>query len=219
MSYSSIIFDLDGTLLDTLTDIAESVNRVLIMNDFSTCSRENYKTFIGDGLRNLILRSVPVGTSETVIADCCKKFTEIYSENWKKNCCPFAGINPMLADLSARQIKLAVLSNKPHAFTRLFVEEFFPRDMFKIVFGQREGVNKKPHPAGALAIAEFLQTQPENILFVGDSDVDIQTGNAAGMGTAGVSWGYRNVSELIENNAKVIVNNPSEIVEYVLSTS
>lgn len=219
MIYSSIIFDLDGTLLDTLTDIAESVNEVLTIKNFPTCSRENYKTFIGDGLHNLILRSVPDGTKESIIADCCKKFTEIYSENWKKNCCPFLGINTMLTDLSARQIKMAVLSNKPHAFTRLFVEEFFPEDMFEIVFGQRDGVNKKPHPAGALAIAEFLQTQPENILFVGDSDVDIQTGNAAGMGTAGVSWGYRNISELLENNAQVIVNSPSEIVEYVLSAS
>jgi len=219
MLYSSIIFDLDGTLLDTLTDIAESVNEVLTINDFPTCSRENYKTFIGDGLHNLIFRSVPDGTKESIILDCCKKFTEIYSESWKKNCCPFIGINTMLTDLSARQIKLAVLSNKPHAFTRLFVDEFFPEKMFEIVFGQREGVYKKPHPAGALAIAEFLQTQPENILFVGDSDVDIQTGNAAGMGTAGVSWGYRNVSELIENNAQVIVNSPSEIVEYVLSAS
>lgn len=219
MLYSSIIFDLDGTLLDTLTDITESVNEVLVINDFPTCSRENYKSFIGDGLHNLISRSVPDGTKESIIGDCCKKFTEIYSENWKKNCCPFTGINTMLTDLSARQIKLAVLSNKPHAFTRLFVDEFFPEDMFEIVFGQREGVNKKPHPAGALAIAEFLQTQPENILFVGDSDVDIQTGNAAGMGTAGVSWGYRNVSELIENNAQIIVNSPSEIVEYVLSAS
>jgi len=219
MLYSSIIFDLDGTLLDTLTDIAESVNTVLTMNNFPTCSRENYKTFIGDGLHNLLSRSVPDGTQESVIVDCCEKFVEIYSENWKKNCCPFEGINTMLADLSARHIKLAVLSNKPHAFTRLFVEEFFHEDMFEIVFGQREGVNKKPHPAGALAIAEFLQTHPENILFVGDSNVDIQTGKAAGMGTAGVSWGYRSVTELIENNAKVIVNNPLEIVEYVLSAT
>ena len=86
MLYSSIIFDLDGTLLDTLTDIAESVNEVLTINDFPTCSRKNYKTFIGDGLHNLILRSVPDGTKESIIEDCCKKFTEIYSENWKENC-------------------------------------------------------------------------------------------------------------------------------------
>ncbi len=219
MLYSSIIFDLDGTLLDTLTDIADSVNRVLSINNFSTHPRDSFKKFIGDGLYNLITRSVPVGTKESVILKCCETFTEIYSENWKKNCFPYEGIDTMLNSLSAEGIKLAVLSNKPHAFTCQFVDQFFPRATFEIVFGQREGIEKKPDPAGALIISEFLQTIPENILFVGDSDVDIQTGRNAGMGTAGVSWGYRNVKELEENKAAIIVNSPQEIVEYVLSAA
>lgn len=167
----------------------------------------------------LISRSVPAGTKEILIQNCCEIFAQIYSENWKKNCCPYKGIDIMLSNLSAKGIKLAVLSNKPHAFTCLFADHFFPKDTFEIVSGQRDGVNKKPDPAGALAIAGLLQTHPENILFVGDSDVDIQTGRNAGMGTVGVSWGYRNVTELLANNAEIIVNSPLEIVKYVLSAA
>jgi len=219
MTYLSIIFDLDGTLLDTLDDIAESVNMVLTSHGFPPHQTEAYKIFLGNGLHNLISRSVPEATGESVIHDCCGAFGEIYSKNWKKNCSLYKGINTMLTDLSAQGLKLAVLSNKPHAFTCMFVDEFFDKDMFQLVFGQRDGVGKKPHPAGALNIATLLEIQPEKILFIGDSDVDIMTGKAAGMGTIGVSWGYRNVKELEENKADFIVNSPMEIVEYVLSTT
>ncbi len=219
MTYSTIIFDLDGTLLDTLTDIAESINLVLINYGFPSHSNESYKLFLGNGLYNLITKSVPENTAKSVIQDCSEIFKKIYSDNWKNNCCPYDGINTMLANLSDQGIKLAVLSNKPHAFTCLFVNEFFPKDMFRAVFGQRDGVEKKPHPTGALDIARILQSRPENTLFVGDSDVDIQTGRAAGMGTVGVSWGYRSVEELIENRAEIIVNRPSEIVKHVLSAT
>jgi len=219
MSYSTIIFDLDGTLLNTLEDIVESLNLVLIRHGFSTHSSETYKNFLGNGLHNLMSRSVPENTTGSVIIDCCEEFTEIYSKNWMKNSCPYKGISTMLTRLLDGGIKLAVLSNKPHAFTCLFVDEFFPKGVFSAVFGQRDSVKKKPHPEGALAIATLLQSPPETILFVGDSDVDIQTGRAAGMGTAGVSWGYRTVRELVRNKAQIIVNNPLEIVEYALSAT
>ena len=219
MTYLSIIFDLDGTLLDTLDDITDSVNLVLASQGFPSHTKKAYKKFLGNGLHNLIFKSVPENTGESVIEDCCEIFKEIYSKNWQKNCCPYKGINTMLANLSDEGIKLAVLSNKPHTFTCMFVEEFFPKDMFQVVFGQRDRVEKKPDPAGAYAIATLLQTEPEQILLVGDSDVDIMTGKAAGMGTAGVSWGYRNVKELKENRADIIVNSPMEIVEYVLSAA
>lgn len=219
MTYLSIIFDLDGTLLDTLDNIVESVNMVLTSHGFPPHRNEDYKKHFGNGLHNLISQSVPKATGKSVIRDCCGEFVEIYSKNWKENCCPYKGINTMLTDLSDQGIKLAVLSNKPHAFTCMFVDEFFDKEIFQLVFGQRDEVEKKPHPAGALNIATLLQIQPEKILFIGDSDVDIMTGKAAGMGTAGVSWGYRTVQELMENKADIIVNSPMEIVEYVLSAT
>ena len=219
MVYSSVIFDLDGTLLDTLTDIVESINTVLTEHDFPVHSSKTYKTFLGSGLHNLITRSVPKNTPESVISKCCGSFTDIYSKTWMKNCYPYKGINTMLNSLSHEEIKLAVLSNKPHVFTRLFVDRFFPKNLFSAVFGQRDEVEKKPHPAGALIIASILGQPPEQTLFVGDSDIDIKTGKAAGMGTIGVSWGYRTVRELVENKADIIANSPLEIMEYVLSAA
>ena len=219
MPYSSVIFDLDGTLLDTLADIVASLNAVLIEHGFPVHDRETYKNFLGSGLHNLMTRSVPENTSETVISNCCNSFTDIYSQTWMNNCSPYEGIIPMLTALSDQGIKLAVLSNKPHAFTSLFVDKFLPADMFLAVFGQRKEIEKKPHPAGALAIAAIVAQRPEEILFIGDSDIDIKTGKNAGMGTAGVSWGYRTVAELTENKADIIIDHPSEIVEYVLSAS
>ena len=219
MPYSSIIFDLDGTLLDTLTDIAESVNSVLALNGFPIHSRDGYADFLGDGLHNLITRSVPADTPKFIIDECCLSFTEIYSKNWKNNGRLYKGIDIMLAKLLEQGVRCTVLSNKPHAFTCMFIDHFFKEGIFEIVFGQREGVEKKPDPAGAIAISEFLKIKPEDILFVGDSDVDIQTGKAAGMGTVGVSWGYRTVAELKKNNADIIVNNPLEIIKYVLSVA
>jgi phosphoglycolate phosphatase len=123
----------------------------------------------------------------------------------------------MVAALQMHGVKLAVLSNKPDAFAKLFVDEFFPRGQFSIVYGQRQGVPKKPDPTVALAIAAQLNVRPQETLFVGDSGVDIQTGKAADMLTAGVSWGFRSVQELTENNADILVHNPLELQQYVLS--
>jgi len=217
MKYSSIIFDLDGTLLDTLTDLAETGNDVLNQHNFPMHSLNAYKHFVGDGLAVLMQRITPPGTAEKVLRQCCTLFTELYSQNWRRNSCPYAGINDMLSALKSRGITLTVLSNKPHEFTRHFVNEFFPEGLFAVVYGQRTGFAKKPDPAVALQIAEECGTQPSEMIFVGDSAVDIRTGKAAGMATAGVSWGFRSVQELMENNADLIVNSPLELEKYVLS--
>jgi phosphoglycolate phosphatase len=123
----------------------------------------------------------------------------------------------MVAALKMHGAKLAVLSNKPDAFTRLFVDEFFPGGQFSIVHGQRHDVPKKPDPTVALAIAAQLNAHPQETFFVGDSGVDIKTGKAAEMITVGVSWGFRSVRELTENNADMLVHNPLELQQYVLS--
>ena len=216
MPYSSIIFDLDGTLLDTLADLADTCNEVLTYYHFPTHPRAAFKKFVGDGLQMLMKRIAPVGTKDVVIKQCCTLFTEQYSRNWKRNSCPYLGINDMLSALKTHGVKLAVLSNKPHEFTSLFVNEFFPRGLFPIVYGQRDGFPKKPDPAVALAIAAQFGTRPQDTLFVGDSGVDIMTGKAADMMTVGVSWGFRSVQELTDNNADIIVHNPLELKQYVL---
>lgn len=219
MRHLSIIFDLDGTLLDTLADIAETCNEVLAHNHFPIHPTVAYKEFIGNGLEILMKRITPVGTEEMVVEQCCKLFAEQYSQNWKRNSCPYEGINDMLSALKSYDVNLAVLSNKPHKFTKLFVDEFFPVKLFSIVYGQREGFPKKPDPAVAMEIAAQFGVRPQDTLFVGDSGVDIMTGKAAGMMTAGVSWGFRSVQELTDNNADIIVYNPLELERYVLSTT
>ncbi len=216
MPYSSIIFDLDGTLLDTLTDLAETCNEVLIHHHFPTHPLPAYKNFVGNGLNTLIERMTPVGTADIVVQRCTTLFTEIYSQNWKRKSCLYDGINAMLSALKEHGMLLAILSNKPHEFVTLCVDDFFSDGLFSIVYGQRTGFPKKPDPTVALEIAERLGTRPQDTVFVGDSGVDMKTAKAAGMTAAGVSWGFRSIEELTDNKADIIVHNPSELQQYVL---
>ncbi|TKB27353.1 HAD family hydrolase [Desulfopila sp. IMCC35006] len=216
MSFLSIIFDLDGTLLDTIVDLAETCNEVLALQHFPTHPTPAYKTFVGDGLQSLIRRITPVGTDDIILRQCSTLFAERYARNWKRNSCPYDGISDMLSALNKHGVQLAILSNKPHEFTKLFVDEFFPHGLFSIVYGQREGVPKKPDPTVALEIAERFGSLPQETIFVGDSGVDMRTGKAAGMIAAGVSWGFRSVQELTDSNADIIIHNPSELEQYVL---
>lgn len=217
MPLLSIIFDLDGTLLDTLTDLTETANAVLAHHNFPVHGKDAYKHFVGDGLLKLMERITPHRTEEQIVENCCTLFTELYVENWRKNCCPYDGILDMLTVLKKQGINLAVLSNKPHAFTKLFIDKFFFEEFFSIVLGQREGVPKKPNPTVALEIAAKFCSQPNKTLFVGDTGVDMHTGKAAGMLTAGVSWGFRSVQELKDNKADLIVNSPMELADYAIS--
>lgn len=217
MTYSSIIFDLDGTLLDTLADIATTANAVLARYGFPVHPQEKYRNFVGDGLTTLIERITPEGTGQQILAECCALFSQFYAENWRNSCTPYAGVLELLHKLRENSFNLAVLSNKPHAFAAIFVDEYFPGDIFSLVYGQRNGFAKKPDPGVALEIAEKLGSQPADTVFVGDTGVDIQTGKAAGMLTVGVAWGFRSVSELRGHDADIIINSPMELLQYVVS--
>lgn len=217
MPVSSIIFDLDGTLLDTLADIAETANAVLAHHGFPTHNLNEYKGFVGDGLQVLIKRAVPKDTEATVHEDCRQLFLRIYAESWSRTCRPYDGVIEMLGSLLEMGVPLAVLSNKPDAFTQLFIKRYFSGDSFRLVYGQREGFAKKPDPAVALAMAKDLRQQPRDMLFVGDTGIDIRTGKACGMGTVAVSWGFRTFQELEKDQPDSIINQPTELVNYVRS--
>lgn len=217
MSLKVIIFDLDGTLLDTLEDLAEACNLVLAEYGYPGHGIAEYKYFVGDGLRVLMERITPDHVSETDIEQCCRRFQHIYPQCWDKRSRPYEGIRAMLRELEQCGVQLAVLSNKPDHFTRTYIDKFFPEHHFAVVFGQREGVEKKPDPAGALEIARLLNVRPAECVYVGDTSVDMRTGKAAGMFTIGVLWGFRDIDELQQNNADLIIKRPMEIVEYVVS--
>ncbi|AGF79791.1 haloacid dehalogenase superfamily enzyme, subfamily IA [Desulfocapsa sulfexigens DSM 10523] len=217
MKCRGLIFDLDGTLLDTLDDLAMAANATLENFGFPAHPVDAYRYFVGEGLRTLMQRIVPgSNATDEQLNEYMVKFGEIYTNTWNVNTRLYEGIFEMIASLSAAGLQLAVLSNKPHLFTQLCVETFFPEQPFAFVFGQRDGVAKKPNPAGALEIAEKMGVAVADILYVGDTATDMQTGNGAGMRTIGVEWGFRDRTELENNNAWKIVRTPAEVVTYAI---
>lgn len=216
---AAIIYDLDGTLLDTLRDIAETANVVLQQHGFPTHPLEAYATFVGDGLGVLMERILPVNHSAQLREQCCQRFLEVYEHWWDRHSRPYDGVGAMLARLSAAHLPLTVLSNKPHAFTVRMVERFFPEGPFSLVYGQRQGIARKPDPWAALDIARRLHANPAEMLFVGDTPIDIRTGKAAGMKTAGVTWGFRSARELLAERPDFLINHPSELKEHVRHSS
>lgn len=216
MDIRGVIFDLDGTLLDTLEDLADAANATLARFGFPVHATDAYRYFVGEGLTTLIERILPAeNRSQQEIAACMDTFLQVYGQSWDLRSRPYAGVMEMLQQLRLAGLKLGVLSNKPHAFTQLCVQRFFGADAFDFVYGQREGVPKKPDPTGAREIAALMQLDPQQILYVGDSGTDMLTGNGAGMFTMGVLWGFRERRELEENKAGKIISHPMEIVNHV----
>ncbi len=220
-SIKLVIFDLDGTLLDTIEDLGDSVNQVLDKRGYPTHSYKDYCHFIGDGMEKLIQRSLPDKhlRDEFVVNQVLEDYRKAYSKNWNRKSRPYDGIMKCLADLKSLNISSAVLSNKPHHFTELCVESLIGNDHFAAILGQRDEVEKKPSPDGAIEICNKMKVDPSEVVFVGDTNVDILTGVAAGMTTIGVLWGFREEEELREAGAHYIVSNPDEILEVIRNTS
>ncbi len=211
----AVIFDLDGTLLDSIDDLADSANLLLERNGLPPYAASQYHDFVGNGLMTLIRRMFPEGSSEEAIRSYAREFRTIYQSRWNNKTRPYDGVIEMLEKLEERGIITAILSNKPEPFTIKCVSAFFPDAFFKKVRGQRDGVPVKPDPQEALAIAAGIGVEPGSCLFVGDSNVDMQTGVSSGMLPVGVSWGYRTVQELQQSGAKLIINTPAELIDYV----
>ena len=216
MNIEAIIFDLDGTLLDTLEDIADSANRVLTRHGFPTHKKDDFRFFVGDGVNMLLKRLLPnKGDDAELFEKCVREFREEYSRNWDSKTRPYKGVNETLRELTTRKTKMAILSNKPDDFTKMCVDGFLSGWRFEMVLGHNEGIPHKPDPTGALQIAETMEVAPENILYVGDTATDMKTALSAGMFPAGALWGFRSFEELKESGAKVLLNRPQEILDLI----
>ena len=214
MTYKAVLFDLDGTLLDTIEDIGDAVNRVLEQNGFPAHNLDTYSRFVGDGAANLISRALPEDKRiDTIIRPCLDAFLEDYGKNWNVKTRPYEGIPELLDTLTSRGLKMAVLSNKPHRHTKKCMDGFLFDWSFDVVFGQRDDVPRKPDPAGALEIAEQLHISPADFLYLGDTETDLKTSIAAGMFPVGVLWGFRSAEELKESGAKVLIKSPLEALD------
>ncbi len=214
MFFKAVIFDLDGTLLDTLNDLADSMNNVLKRYDLPIHNIESYKYMIGDGVESLVRRALPwrIKKPETV-SKLIAEYRSEYEKNWKINTRPYYGINELITLIKLRNLKLAVLSNKPNDSTEMCVREFLPFEKFDIILGHRPGYKLKPDPGGAVEISLLLEVQPEQILYLGDTGVDMQTAVAANMYPVGALWGFRTGDELKKNGAKILIEKPYDLLK------
>lgn len=217
MRFEAAIFDLDGTLLDTLEDIADSANRVLAARGLPAHDLDAYRRFVGEGVTVLMRRAVPPErrADESFVRECVEAFREDYGRNWRVKTRPYVGVMEMLGALAARGVKMAVLSNKPDDSTRTCAAELLPGVPFEIVAGQREGIPPKPDPAGALEIARIMGVPPARVLYAGDTPIDMETAARAGMFAVGVLWGFRPREELEGAGAQVLIAHPREILALV----
>lgn len=217
MQKKAVIFDLDGTLIDSIQDIALCMNQVLEKLGHETHPLDAYQNFVGDGALMLINNALQNNVSQDTIEKALELFKNIYGDKIHENTKPYVGIYEMLDNIKHIDLHLTVLSNKPHPFTVEFINHFFKDYPFVEVHGQKEDVPKKPHPQGALNIAKSLDLDPQDIIFVGDTPTDIKTAKSAGMFSVGVSWGYRSVEELQETQADIIAKDPQHLAQILLS--
>ena len=214
MNFELIVFDLDGTLLNTIGDLAVACNAVLAVRGLPQHSYEEYCHFVGNGIMRLVERALPeeLRTPENV-ASVRADFVKYYTEHIDTYTKPYDGIPELLAELAQRGVRIAVASNKFQAGTEKLIRLFFPGVPFVAVLGQREGVPLKPDPAVVNEILAQTGVAKEQVLYVGDSGIDMQTAAAAGVRSVGVTWGFRSREELFESGAGHIVDRPEEILK------
>ena len=210
----TIIFDLDGTLIDSLEDIAVCMNKVLEELNLPIHKIDDYKYFVGSGV-DVLVNNALKDSSQEIKNEVLKRFKKEYDQQLHAKTKPYAGIYELLDELKKLDYNLAVLSNKPHDFTVAYINHLFKNYNFKEVHGQKKEVQRKPDPIGAINIAKALNVPCDEIFFVGDTMVDMQTAKSANMKAIGVLWGFRDEKELLTNGADFIVKHPLEILEIV----
>jgi phosphoglycolate phosphatase len=214
MSLKAVIFDLDGTLLDTLADLAGSMNQVLRQSGWPEHPPPVYRYFVGDGMLNLARRALPPeARQDEVLGPVVAALREVYSRNWHHLTKPYPGVPELLQTLSRQAIPLGVLTNKPADLAQDMVRAYFPDIAFAAVAGAQPGRPLKPDPTVACALARKIALPPEAIVLVGDSGVDMQTARAAGMYAAGALWGFRPVAELLSAGAQTLLPGPADLLD------
>ena len=214
MNKKLVIFDLDGTLLNTIDDLAVSANYALRQHGYPEHELPAYRYFVGNGITKLIERALPEAERcEPTILQLREEFVGYYQRHKTDLTRPYPGIPELLSHLSAKGIQLAVASNKYHQGTVELIRHYFGTDLFKVVLGQRGHIPAKPDPAIVYEILHLTGITPADALYIGDSGVDMQTAAAATVTSVGVTWGFRTREELVENGACYVVDSPAEILE------
>ena len=208
--YSLAIFDLDGTLLDTLGDLHASVNFALRSFGFPERTIDEVRAFIGNGVVKLMERSTPDGTDEKTQTECLDAFRVHYLEHMSDTTAPFEGISELLERLREKGIKVAVVSNKLHKAVEGLCESYFPGLIDKAV-GVSVEEERKPSPINVIKTAEYFETELEDCIYIGDSEVDVQTAHNAGLQCIGVTWGFRSKESLLMNNCDFIADTADEV--------
>ncbi len=209
--FDTVIFDMDGTTLDTLEDLTDSVNYALARHGCPLRSQAEVRTFVGNGAARLMELSVPLGRANPIFESCFLDFGTHYSLNARNKTEPYKGITELMEALYRKAYKLAIVSNKPDAAVRALAEAYF-RPYIKVAVGERPDVRKKPAPDSVLAALEELGSSREKAVYVGDSEVDVQTARNAGLVCVGVSWGFRDKELLASEGADYIIDCPAELL-------
>lgn len=214
MKYALIIFDLDGTILDTLEDLTDSTNYALANNQLPMRTQQQVRSFVGDGIAKLIERAVPGDTATGLVERVLDDFKRYYKLHCADKTRPYDKIEHVFDTLRRRGYKLAVVSNKADFAVQSLCEQYFP-GVFDTVAGEREGIRRKPYPDSVMAVMDALHISKEKTLYVGDSEVDIRTAQNAGIDEVSVTWGFRDEPFLREHGAVKIARNMDELLLYL----
>lgn len=213
-TYKAAIFDMDGTLTDTLADLFDSVNEMLAHYNFPLCTLDEVRQFVGNGARILMRRSLPAD-KENFIDEALKFYNDCYARNCLNKITPYAGIMELLTTLEAKKIPLGICTNKQHFAAVKIAEKTLAPIKFGYVSGDEPGKPRKPDPTRALAAAKLFNVAPNDVAYFGDTAVDMQTAINAGFLAIGVTWGFRSREELVESGAQIIIDHPLEILQRI----
>lgn len=211
---NTVIFDLDGTLLNTLDDLADAGNRTLVKYGFPTHTTDEYKYFVGNGIPKLVERILPQGSDESLIKEALAVFEEDYAANMKNKTAPYDGTLAMLDRLKEKGLTLCVVTNKQHDMAVSVVREYFG-DRIDLICGARDDLPKKPSPEGTFELMVRCHAKKDTTVYIGDSSVDIETARNSGLESIGVLWGFRTQSELLEAGADNIAKPPDDVVRII----